>query len=76
MSVSAIKWLVLMVLAGLVEITIAMIHVGNHRTQAITLAIFATAVAVSTLLIMAYDRPFGGGGISITPVALQQVLRP
>ena len=43
-------------------------------TKVITMLIFATAVAVSTLLIMAYDRPFGGGGISVTPAALKEVL--
>src|SRR5437016_27801 len=73
-SVSAIKWSVLMVLAGLIELTIAMIHVDDRRIQALTMVIFATAVSVSTLLIMAYDRPFGGGGISVTPVALEDAV--
>jgi hypothetical protein len=76
MSVGAIKWFVLMVLAGLIEVTIAMIHVDARRTQAIALVVFATAVAVSTLLITAYDRPFAGGGISVTPAAIQGVLPP
>ena len=72
-SVSGIKWFVFMVLAGLIELTIAMIHVENRSTKVITMLIFATAVAVSTLLIMAYDRPFGGG-VSVTPAALTDVL--
>jgi Protein of unknown function (DUF4239) len=72
-SVSDIKWFVFMVLAGLIELTIAMIHVENRSTKVITMIIFATAVAVSTLLIMAYDRPFGGG-VSVTPAALEDVL--
>ena len=72
-SVSGIKWFVFMVLAGLIELTIAMIHVENRGTKVITMLIFATAVAVSTLLIMAYDRPFGGG-VSVTPAALKDVL--
>jgi hypothetical protein len=74
-SVSGIKWFVFMVLAGLIELTIAMIHVENRGTKAITLLIFATAVAVSTLLIMAYDRPFGGG-VSVTPAALLKDVLP
>jgi hypothetical protein len=73
-SVSSIKWFVFMVLAGLIELTIAMIHVENHGTKVITMLIFATAVAVSALLIMSYDRPFGGGGVSVTPDALKDVL--
>ena len=72
-SVSGIKWFVFMVLAGLIELTIAMIHVENRGTKVITMLIFATAVAVSTLLIMAYDRPFGGG-VFVTPAALKDVL--
>lgn len=38
----------------------------------ITMLIFATAVAVSTLVIITYDRPFGGGGVSVSPTALEQ----
>jgi len=72
-SVSAVKWFVFVVLAGLIELTIAMVHVGDRSTQAITMLIVATAVAVSALLIMAYDRPFGGGGISVSPAALMDV---
>ena len=39
----------------------------------ITMFIFATAVAVSTLAIITYDRPFGGGGVSVPPTALEDV---
>jgi hypothetical protein len=51
-----------------------MVHAENRSTKMITMLIFATAVAVSTLLIMAYDRPFGGGGISVSPTALEDVI--
>src|ERR1700716_13162 len=39
-SVSGIKWFVFMVLAGLIELTIAMIHVENRGTKVITMLIF------------------------------------
>jgi hypothetical protein len=61
-AVSGIKWFVFMVLAGLIELTIAMVHVDERGTQVITMLIFATAVAVSALLIMAYDRRSAGAG--------------
>jgi hypothetical protein len=31
-SVGAVRWFVLMVLAGLIQITIAMVHAGSRRT--------------------------------------------
>ena len=59
-----------MLLAALIQITIAMVHAGSRRTTLITMVIFAT-VAVSTLVIIAYDRPFGGGGVSVPSTALE-----
>jgi len=49
-------------------------YVDNRRTTVITMLVFATAVAASTLVIVAYDRPFGGGGVSVTPRALQELM--
>jgi uncharacterized protein DUF4239 len=72
-SVGGIKWFVFMMLAGLIEVTIAMVHVDNRQARRITLFIFATAVAVSTLVIMAYDHPYGGG-VLVTPRLLQEVI--
>jgi hypothetical protein len=42
-------------------------------TCALALAIFATGIAVSVLLIAAYSRPFTGE-ISVGPQLLQQVI--
>src|SRR5215831_18404574 len=74
MSVGGVKWLVLTVLAALLLVTIAMIHVDSLLTTAVSLAIFATAAGFSMLLILAYDRPFATGGIQVGPVPLQEVL--
>ena len=67
------KVFVLVLLASLVLVTIAMMHVDNRSAQVITVAIFATAAAAIMLAIFVYDRPFGGGGISLAPTALLDV---
>jgi len=73
-SVGPVKWLVLTVLAALLLVTIAMIHVDRRLTAAVTLAVFATAAGFSMLLILAYDRPFATGGIQVSPAPLQEVI--
>jgi hypothetical protein len=50
-----------------------MVHSDNRVTCAIALAIFATGVAVSVLLITAHNRPFSGQ-ISVGPDLLEQVM--
>jgi hypothetical protein len=37
-----------------------MVHSDNRLTSAITMALFASGVAASLLLILAHDRPFIG----------------
>ena len=73
-SVSAIKWLVIIVLAALIQVTIAMLHVDSGPATLITMFLFGTAMAVSMLLIMAYDQPFSSGGVRVLPTALQDVM--
>jgi hypothetical protein len=50
-----------------------MVHSDDQLTSAIALALFATGVATSVLLIAAHDRPFVGD-ISVGPGPLLQVL--
>jgi hypothetical protein len=39
---------------------------GDNRTaMAATMAVFSTAVAVCVVLLMAYDRPFAFGGVTL-----------
>ena len=54
-------------------VAIAMVHSDNRLACAIALAVFATGIAVSVLLIAAYSRPFTGV-ISVGPELLQQVI--
>ena len=41
-------------------LAIAMVHSDNRLTTAITMGLIAMGVALSVLLIAAYDRPFVG----------------
>jgi hypothetical protein len=54
-------------------IVIALLHCDNRLTLAIALALFATGVAASVLLIAAHDRPFTGQ-ISVGPGPLLQIM--
>jgi Protein of unknown function (DUF4239) len=69
-----VQWMVISFLAVLILVTIAMIHVDNSRTAAITLFIFASAVAACLFLLVVYDRPYAGGGISVEPRALEHIM--
>ena len=71
-SINWVKWSVLLVQAGLTLLTIAMIHSDNRLANRIILAVFATGVGVSVLLIAAHSRPFTGE-ISVGPGVLLQV---
>ena len=72
-SVTAVKWAAILLQGLCALVAIAMVHSDNRLTCAIALAIFATGIAVSVLLIAAYSRPFTGE-ISVGPQLLQQVI--
>ena len=58
-SVNWVKWAGVILLAAL-TLAIAFVHCDNRLTAAITLGMFASAVAVSLVMIAAQDRPFAG----------------
>ena len=74
-TLGGIKASVLFLLTGLVMVTIALVHIEKRRrgVQILSVAIFATAAAACMLAILVYDRPFGGGGISLSPERLIEV---
>lgn len=72
-SVSSVKWAAILLQALCALVAIAMVHSDNRLACAIALAVFATGIAVSVLLIAAYSRPFTGV-ISVGPELLQQVI--
>jgi hypothetical protein len=74
-TVNWVKWTAVLALAALTLIAIAFVHSGNRRTAAIAMALFASAVAVTLVMIVAQDRPFSGA-FGVKPDVLLQVLPP
>jgi nitrogen fixation protein FixH len=72
-SINWVKWIVLLVQAGLTLLTIAMVHSDNRAANRIILTIFATAVGVAVVLIASQSRPFSGE-IAVHPTVLLQVM--
>jgi hypothetical protein len=72
-QVNWLKWACLLLQAVCTLVAVAMVHSDNRLTCAIALAIFATGIAVSVLLITAHNRPFSGQ-ISVGPDLLRQVM--
>jgi hypothetical protein len=65
---------VVVVLATLILLTIAFVHIASRVAMLVTMFIFSTAVAVCLILLMIYDKPFGAGGIVIPPTVLRDVI--
>jgi hypothetical protein len=72
-QVNMVKWSCLLLQAVCALLAIAFVHSEDPLACLISLALFATGVAASVLLIGAHDRPFVGQ-ISISPRPLLQIL--
>jgi hypothetical protein len=72
-QISPVQWAVIVLLAVLILITIAVVHIGKPAASVLTLFIFSTAMAACLVLLLAYDRPFAAGGISMTPAAYREI---
>jgi len=72
-SVNWVKSIGLLLQAACTLLAIAMVHSDNPRTAAIALALFATGVAISLILIASHARPFTGE-LSVGPQLLLQVM--
>lgn len=72
-QVNWVKWSALYLQAVCALIAIAMVHSENRLASAIMMAVFATGVAASVVLINVHDRPFLGQ-ISVGPDPLLQVI--
>ena len=72
-QVNMVKWSCLLLQAVCALLAIAFVHSDDPLACLIALALFATGVAASVLLIAAHDRPFVGQ-ISISPRPLLQIL--
>jgi hypothetical protein len=72
-TVNGVKWACLTVEGILILVAIAMVHCDKPSTAVLAMAIFATAVATSMLLIASHARPFTGA-IHVGPDALVQIM--
>ena len=72
-SVNWVKCVSLLVQAACTLVAIAMVHVENRLTAALAMALFATGVAISFVLIASHARPFTGE-MSVGPQLLLQVM--
>jgi Protein of unknown function (DUF4239) len=71
-QVNWVKWTGLIFQAICTLTAIAMVHSDNRVTAGLGVGLFATAVAVCIMLIVAHDRPFSGQ-VSVGPAVLLQV---
>jgi hypothetical protein len=72
-ALGTVKWVAILLQGLCTLVAIAVVHSDNRLARALTLTLFATGIALSVLLIAAYNRPFSGE-ISIGPELLKQVI--
>jgi hypothetical protein len=69
-SVLPMQWIVILVLATLMLVTVAIVHIERPPAMAVNLFILSTAIAVLLMLLLVSDRPFSTGGFNIQPDSL------
>jgi len=69
-SVLPMQWIVIIVLALLMLLTVAIVHIDRPFAMAVNLVSLSTALAICLVLLLVNDRPFSTGGFVIRPHAL------
>ena len=72
-EVGPVKWAAILLMGLCTLIAIAVVHSDSRLACAMAVTLFATGIALSSLLTAAYSRPFTGE-ISVGPDLLQQVI--
>ena len=72
-TLATVKWVGILLQGLCTLVAFAVVHSDNRLARTLTMALFATGIALSVLLIAAYGRPFSGE-ISIGPEVLKQVI--
>jgi len=72
-KINWVKWTVVLILAGLVVTTIAIIHCDNRLTAALAMSLFSMGIVACVVLIASHNRPFTGE-ISVSPELLVRVM--
>lgn len=65
--IAPVQWLVVVVIAVLLLIVTAIVHLDRPRTVAVNLFLLSTALAACLVLLTVNDRPFASGGLTIQP---------
>jgi len=73
-EIAPVQWTVIVVLAGMILVTLAAIHINAQLAMAVAMFVFSTSVAMCLVLLMVYDRPFGLGGFTLPPTAYQEAM--
>ncbi|MFN3077512.1 MAG: DUF4239 domain-containing protein [Alphaproteobacteria bacterium] len=73
--IGPVKWVVMLCLAGLVLLTLGILHHANPIALMISLAIGGGGIAASLVPILSYDRPFTGTH-AVTPEPLLRLTLP
>ncbi len=71
--IAPIQWIVILTLDALLLVTLAMVHLDRPAAAVSSMFVLSTAIAVSLILLMVYDRPFSSGGITLQPDALREI---
>jgi hypothetical protein len=72
-QMNLVKWSTLVVMGVCFLVMVAIVHCDNQLALRLALGSFATAIAISIVLIVAHDRPFTGTE-RVSPAPLLQVL--
>jgi hypothetical protein len=72
-QMNLVKWSTLIIMGICFLVMVAIVHCDNEMALRLALGSFATAIAISIVLITAHDRPFSGTS-RVRPTPLLQVL--
>ena len=73
-SIMPMQWVVIVILAALMLLTVAMVHFDRPLAMAVNLFSLSTAIAACFVLLLANDRPFSAGGNAVDPGALTHIV--
>jgi hypothetical protein len=71
---NGVKWVMVLLLGGMTQLSIAVVHLQKRNAQAAALAIFSVAAVIALGMIALQERPFAGG-VRIGPGPLAEILK-
>ncbi|MGQ3031329.1 MAG: bestrophin-like domain, partial [Ferrovibrionaceae bacterium] len=68
-EISIVVWITLVLSATIVGTAVAMVHVENKRTEALTLTLLSILIGSAFWVLLSHDQPFVGT-LSVSPKPL------